>query len=58
MDLRAFYVLNESLVGGDEENHYLGLVDGEFVIEALSSNPEYNCGEFIEGVALQISNTT
>ena len=40
LDLRAFYVLNELLAWGDEEYHYLGLVVGEAVIEALSSNPE------------------
>ena len=45
-DLRLFYVLHELLAGGDEEYHYLGLVVGEVVIEALSSNPEYNDGEF------------
>ena len=57
-DLRLFYVLNELLAGGDEEYHYLGLVVGEAVIEALSSNPEYNDGEFNGFVALQITNTT
>ena len=56
-DLRLFYVLHESLAGGDEEYHYLGLVGGEVVLEALSSNPEYNDGEFLEDVALQINNT-
>ena len=55
-DLRIFYVLHESLAGGDEEYHYLGLVGGEVVTEALSSNPEYNDGEF-NAVALQIINT-
>ena len=58
LDLRAFYVLNESLAGGDQEYHYLGLVDGEVVLEALSSNPEYNDGEFNVVGALQIVNTT
>ena len=58
LDWRAFYVLNELLAGGDEEYHYLGLVDGEVVLEALSSNPEYNDGEFNVIVALQISNIT
>ena len=47
-DLRLFYVLHESLAGGDEEYHYLGLVVGEPVLEALSSNPEYNGVEFNE----------
>ena len=56
-DLRLFYVLNELLAGGDEEYHYLGLVVGEPVLEALSSNPEYNDGEFLEDAALQINNT-
>ena len=56
-DLRLFYVLDELLAGGDEEYHYLGLVLGEPVIEALSSNPEYNDVEFNE-FALQIKNTT
>ena len=56
-DLRLFYVLHELLAGGDEEYHYLGLVVGEAVLEALSSNPEQNGVEFNE-VALQISNTT
>ena len=56
-DLRLFYVLDELLAGGDEEYHYLGLVFGEVVVEALSSNPEYNGVEFNE-VALQISNRT
>ena len=56
-DLRLFYVLNELLAGGDEEYHYLGLVGGEVVQEALSSNPEYNGVEFNE-VALQIKNKT
>ena len=58
LDLRAFYVLNELLAWGDEEYHYLGLVDGEAVIEALYSNLEYNDVEFLEGVALQIVNIT
>ena len=58
MDLRAFYVLNELLAGGDEEYHDLGLIDGELVTEALSSNPEYNDVEFLEVVALQITNIT
>ena len=57
LDWRAFYVLNELLAGGDEENHNLGLVDGEVVTEALSSNPEYNDGEFNVVVAIQIPNT-
>ena len=57
-DLRLFYVLNELLAGGDEEYHYLRLVGGEAVPEALSSNPEYNDVEFFEVVALQISNIT
>ena len=57
LDWRAFYVLNELLAGGDEEYHYLGLVDGEEVTEALSSNPEYNDGEF-NVFALQINNIT
>ena len=56
-DLRLFYVLHELLAGGDEEYHYLGLVGGEVVLEALSSNPEYNGVEFNE-LVLQISNTT
>ena len=58
LDWRAFYVLHESLAGGDEEYHYLGLVVGEVVTEALSSNPEYNDGELNVVVALQISNIT
>ena len=56
-DLRLFYVLNELLAGGDEEYHYLGLVVGEVVQEALPSNPEQNGVEF-NGFALQINNTT
>ena len=56
-DLRLFYVLHELLAGGDEEYHYLGLVGGEPVPEALSSNPEYNGVEFNEFV-LQITNKT
>ena len=56
-DLRLFYVLHESLAGGDEEYHYLGLVGGEEVTKALSSNPEYDDVEFNEFV-LQIKNTT
>ena len=56
-DLRLFYVLHELLAGGDEEYHYLGLVVGEAVLEALSSNPEYNGVEFNE-LALQIKNPT
>ena len=56
-DLRLFYVLNELLAGGDEEYHYIGLVVGEAVIEALSSNPEQNGVEF-NGLVLQIKNTT
>ena len=56
-DLRLFYLLHEILAGGDEEYHYLGLVGGEEVMEALSSNPEQNDGEFNE-VALQINNIT
>ena len=39
-DLRLFYVLDESLAWGDDEYHYLCLVLGEVVTEALSSNPE------------------
>ena len=57
-DLRLFYVLHESFAGGDEEYHYLGLVGGEAVIEALSCNPEYNDGEFNAVVALRINNIT
>ena len=57
-DLRLFYVLHESLAGGDEEYHYLGLVGGEVVIEDLSCNPEHNDGDFLEGVAIQIINIT
>ena len=56
-DLRLFYELHELLAGGDEEYHYLGLVLGEVVLEALSSNPEQNGVEFNE-VALQITNIT
>ena len=56
-DLRLFYVLHELLAGGDEEYHYLGLVVGEVVIEALSSNPEQNGVEF-NAVVLQIPNPT
>ena len=56
-DLRLLYVLHELLAGGDEEYHYLGLVGGEPVLEALSSNPEQNGVEFNE-FALQIKNPT
>ena len=56
-DLRLFYVLHELLAGGDEEYHYLGLVEGEEVTEVLSSNPEYNDVEF-NTFALQIINIT
>ena len=56
-DLRLFYELHELLAGGDEEYHYLGLVVEEAVLEALSSNPEYNDVEF-NIVALQITNPT
>ena len=58
LDWRAFYVLNELLAGGDEEYHDLSLVEGEAVLKALSSNPEYNDGEFNVVVALQIVNIT
>ena len=58
LDVIVFQELNELLAWGDEEYHYLGLVGGEEVLEALSSNPEYNDGEFNVVGALQINNPT